>query len=464
VCYLLTLSDVAEAVGRVAGSSLISTAYIHRPSRLSIGLYVAMPVLAALGLEAWRDARSTRLRVAMLAPGVLVWLILPLAWGARGALVLVVAGAIAVMVVLASSVRLACLVALVPLVLAVDLCVNVWPTTQAKLATLARDHAPGLSVAPFGRLAWLRFDLDAYLRAEAIANALRGQDARYLTLDPRAWAPVGYYGQRASDMWPRLADQQAMLFGLQTAEGYNAIQLKRYWTFVRAADPNKKIRYAASYFRRAPPIALDLLQVGWIIGRRGAAPPIPGARPTASEGRWALFRLPDPRPRASVVTSWRIAPSPEAALNDVLAADFDPATQAILERSPRFVSPAGGGATDAPAAAAHYRPLGDQAARIDVVTPRPAVVLIRNAYDPKWRATVDGRAADVGPADYVDQAVAVGPGRHVIMLRYDDPTIGVGLALSGGALATLLIASLILLRRTRRARRPGSAALSAPAR
>jgi hypothetical protein len=109
----------------------------------------------------------------------------------------------------------------------------------------------------------------------------------------------------------------------------------------------------------------------------------------------------------------------------------------------------GGGSSGA----ATYRALSPQEARIRVRSSRGGIVLIRTSFDPRWRATVDGRATRVLPADYVLQAVPVPPGRHTIVLRYDDPTIGYGLLGSVLALLVLLGTAVTLDIRRRTARR-----------
>jgi len=57
-------------------------------------------------------------------------------------------------------------------------------------------------------------------------------------------------------------------------------------------------------------------------------------------------------------------------------------------------------------------------------------VVVRNAWDGGWSATVDGRPAPLLRADYFLQGVTVPAGTHEIRLTYRDPMIGRGLALS----------------------------------
>jgi hypothetical protein len=112
----------------------------------------------------------------------------------------------------------------------------------------------------------------------------------------------------------------------------------------------------------------------------------------------------------------------------------------LVERDPGLgPSPTGGAA-----GSAVYRSLGDQRASIQVEASAPSLVLVRNVFDPNWHATVDGRPASVLVADELMQAVPVAAGRHTIVLRYDDPSIGYGLLGSALGVAALAIAALLL--------------------
>ena len=67
------------------------------------------------------------------------------------------------------------------------------------------------------------------------------------------------------------------------------------------------------------------------------------------------------------------------------------------------------------------------------------MALVRIPFDAGWAATVDGQPTTVFPADYVDQGVAVPPGRHTIVLAFRDPLIGWGIL--GSLLAVLALAA-----------------------
>jgi hypothetical protein len=204
-----------------------------------------------------------------------------------------------------------------------------------------------------------------------------------------------------------------------------------------------------AFFTRPPPVVLDLLQVDWLVARRGAVTPEPGAREIARDGPWGLYRRDGTVPRASAVFDWEIVSSGESALRRV-AAGLDPSALAVLEDDPGIEPSGSTGLTGT----VIYVPLGLQAARVEVDVPAPAIILIRNVFDPNWRATVDGRPAPLLATDYVVQGVAVPAGSHTIELGYDDPTVGLGLFGSALALAALGGLAWLLWRRDRTPRPP----------
>ena len=90
---------------------------------------------------------------------------------------------------------------------------------------------------------------------------------------------------------------------------------------------------------------------------------------------------------------------------------------------------------------------------IEAGLPAEGFVVLRDSFDPSWRATVDGMPAEIGRANGLYRAVRVLPGHHVIRFRYRPRALAVGLTISGMAALTLLTVCL-RFRRTPRAREP----------
>jgi hypothetical protein len=136
----------------------------------------------------------------------------------------------------------------------------------------------------------------------------------------------------------------------------------------------------------------------------------------------------DTLPRAYVASGIRVADGPDA-----VAVMVHPSFDARRE----IVLPAGRPQPPNPRLSAectilHARPDGiDLAARLS----QDGYVVLVDAFDPGWRASVDGRAAPVLRANLAFRAVPVPAGAHEISLRYRPTAVVAGLALS---LATLV--------------------------
>lgn len=431
--YVLGLDAVARRVPDRIRVTRLGDLYLHNPQWFGYEFLLAMAVLVAFGLQAWREEPSIRRRLHMLGPGVLVWGILPPLLGAPArALVPLLLGAALGVPLLVGSIRRPALLALVPVLVA----------AEAGLGTLFWNAPANFRPAPLLviRLSHPTVDPARDLRPGATVRALQSTGARY------------FVSSREEITQPLAANpgavlDHALLFGLEQAGGYGPEQLVRYWEYVRAAQ-RTVIRYNRALFPDPTPSLLDLLQIGYVITPDPGGGGL-GGSVVASEGPWKLYRLPAQPPRASVVTSWSVVGSPEAARRAVAAATFDPQARAVLE-SGSGLGPSG---PSGPATPASYVQQGDQAARIEVDAPSPALVLVRNPFDAGWHATVDGRPARLLRADYLMEAVSVPAGHHVVELRYDDPRIGQGLAASALAILVLVCAAGALgVRDRRRAR------------
>jgi hypothetical protein len=456
LCYVLSLRGVAGFVAPVARSLPFGDVYLHEPSRFRYGVLLALVVAIPLGVEAWRERRSVRDRALMLTPGVAMWWLGPLLVGAfPERLLLLAAGAAVGGLALLAVVRRPALAWALPGVLALELLANGLLGQAHATEFVENGIVPARERVPFTLLLRPDIEGDAYVRAGPVARELRDAGTiRYVSLDPGRSGTRGHLLSQAEPDWALMANHRSVLFRVEEAQGYNPVQSMRYWLFVRAAE-STPLRYNAAVFDHPSGAVLDLLQIGLVVGP-SSQPPLPGLEPVTSEGEWTLYRLPrrilegsagktdiqigGPSPRASLVTDWEVV-EPGEALRIVTEPDFDPENRAVLEEDPR-ITPTG----ETPGHAT-YRQRGPQAADVLVDAHSPALLVVRNVWDPGWRATVDGRPAPVLVTDYLLQGVPVPAGRHTVELRYDDPWVGYGLLGSAVALAALTVLALVLRRR-----------------
>ncbi len=193
---------------------------------------------------------------------------------------------------------------------------------------------------------------------------------------------------------------------------------------------------------------LDLLSVRFVLANEPPAWLAERYRALSEPGTTpALFENPLHLPRAFRAT--RVEPEPgepQAALERLLAPDFDLRTAALVERPPQILS---GPAT--PDLIAETRLEQDTPERQVILTrgAERALVVVTDLYYPGWEARLDGAPVPILRADTLFRGIAVPPGEHRIELRYRPGSFRRGCALAGAA--ALGIAAAVLAPGRRRA-------------
>ncbi|MDP8922813.1 MAG: YfhO family protein [Chloroflexota bacterium] len=177
--------------------------------------------------------------------------------------------------------------------------------------------------------------------------------------------------------------------------------------------------------------------------------------------RATIYENRDVLPRAFVVPRARIIPPEEWAIVNLTDGTVDPLREVLIERArvtgrgapdheatyeqapeaPGSMSP-GPGARVREDATVALQPAAieiDEPDRVVVRASAPAggYLVLSDAYDPGWRAVVDGRDASVERANTVMRAVALPPGDHVVELRFEPPSFVRGMAASAIAWAAI---------------------------
>jgi len=193
---------------------------------------------------------------------------------------------------------------------------------------------------------------------------------------------------------------------------------------------------------------LDTLDVRYVVAPRRFARMF-AARGLVDTGRGnaaaALFRNSRQPARAWAVYGVETVDSREAALDRLLAADFDPRTSVIVEaplgRSYPPLSPM-------PSTPAAVRYDGPNVVTVDVDMNAAGVLVLADACYPGWQAQADGKDVTILCANYLVRAVELGPGPHRVRFEYRPimPAWGAGVSTATGV---GLIALLVFRRRHR---------------
>ena len=147
-----------------------------------------------------------------------------------------------------------------------------------------------------------------------------------------------------------------------------------------------------------------------------------------------VWRVPGALPRAWVVGCARHADG-RAAFEAFLDPDFDPAGEVILSE------PVTGGSRCGTAGTSRFLTSRPDRVRLEVEAERAGYVVLADAFDPGWHATLDEAAAPLLRANVAFRAVAVPAGRHVVEIVYRPRAVGLGLALTLFTLGLVAVAT-----------------------
>jgi hypothetical protein len=196
-------------------------------------------------------------------------------------------------------------------------------------------------------------------------------------------------------------------------------------------------------------VILDLLSAKWIVT---SSPPDWLAtryrRASPPDAELAVFENPNALPRAyRVPGALRAPPRLRAALRGMAGEEFDPRQRVLLEDPPRPLLRAARARRTDPAAIVEIERYEEEHVVLRTRGRHAGVVVLTDAYDPGWEATLDGRPVSLLRANLAFRGVAVPLGEHVIEMRYRPATLRWGAFLALAAAAGLTAAR-VLRRRT----------------
>ena len=300
-----------------------------------------------------------------------------------------------------------------------------WSISSIALVLLSADlvlHARRAAPTAPAEVWAITPDLVDVLRERSAADA-SGFPRRYVsaakTLNPVLYDDQGLL--TAVRHFDPLKGASGMRFGLESISG---------------AGPT--LARTESLFSSTSPRALELGGVASIVS---SGPPADGSAPTDPLPlQVAVF---PGLPRALLVPESIVVPS-EKAVAVALSPALDPRRTVVLEEgAPQSADPDWND-REALVRGIAYRP---GRVGLEARLPAPGVLVVFNAFESGWRATVDGVRTPVERADAAFQAIRLPRGTHRVELVYAPPGFAEGLAIGlAGALATILAA--IRLRET----------------
>ena len=162
-------------------------------------------------------------------------------------------------------------------------------------------------------------------------------------------------------------------------------------------------------------------------------------------GRYPLYRVPNPGPRAAFFPIQRVEfMDEEHALTRLGQRGRSLRDTLVLAPTARSLLPAAGAnstsSREAPSEVEYERPDSDRIS-LRLEAPGSGFVRVLESWDPGWTASLDGEPVPVLLADTFALAIAVGPGEHHLELRYATPGARTGAV--GSLLSVILLAWLL---------------------
>jgi hypothetical protein len=305
----------------------------------------------------------------------------------------------------------------------------------------SRTHDGGRRLAALSLTALALVEL--VLHAQALVNVAPAD--RFLGPDPistalaRAESPgTGPFRIRTRDVL--YSDLSAWSHGFEkinvndsfqirhAAELYSVLYPLLYVTY--PVGPREVMGEAIARFRHdVRQAVLDRLGVAFLVSDHHEPEP---AWPRVAIGSWrgrpfVIHRNPSAMPRAYVVPRAEIAADDAASTLSLFR--FVSPREAVLmpsdplgpEKAPRQ-----------PYTPASYDATDPDRLVIRVQTEAPGLLVVADTWMPGWSARVDGRATPILRGNHAQRVIPLNrPGRHEVLLRYEPPNFGLGLALTG---------------------------------
>jgi len=247
---------------------------------------------------------------------------------------------------------------------------------------------------------------------------------------------VGYHGAASIDRRQAVDAEHNAQFHIETATRYLSVPSPSFLSLLQQR-PGMEVaaRYNVTYYIGRTPHFQKQRFAGAFVAER-------------PDYDLALFRNPVPaKPRAYLSRRPERSAAPVDPAVMITRPDFLDGEVDVIETSDETLP---GPALAGHAAIEHYTP---ENVRVRVDAPKPAVLVLLDAFGRGWTATLEnGVATPILRANALVRAVAVPAGNHVVTFRYETPLLraGAAVSLTGALLCLALIAR--ARRRTRQSR------------
>lgn len=240
-----------------------------------------------------------------------------------------------------------------------------------------------------------------YSAVPSTAAALSGPQARVM-LTPRTRNDLGMTGANRTEAWLRFKDVMfpnfPMAYGIDAADGQEELRYSRYEKVLDRIDRNPQSAW------------IDVVGVTYVLTKWDLPPKFK----LVSTGTPNVYLNAAALPRAYVVHEAAYAPDGEV-LDDVERSGAAALLRRVIVSEPNIAGPSARCASRGTARIVEY---SSQRVRVEASSPCPGWLVLADAYDPGWRARLNGSPAEVHRVNFVQRAVRLPPGRSAVEFDY----------------------------------------------
>ncbi len=266
-----------------------------------------------------------------------------------------------------------------------------------------------------------------------------------------------------------LTTKSGMVHRFFAVPDYEPAIPEAYRRYFEQPDPAWHGELGAKKTPRLPTLVrqLDMMSVRYYLapsdGAIGDLRNAAGGRGIETDGA-ILFDHEGALPRAYAVSRVVVEPDPDRATQKILAQNFQPKREAVVDA----IDPKGLGAAlvaspanpkrEVPQIRTHrvsiasYQP---EKVVLDAQCAQPCLVVLTDLFYPGWRAFIEGEEQRVHRVNTLYRGVVVPAGSHRVTYRFEPQPFYIGVAIACTTLLVAIAACLVAVRRSSKQLRPG---------
>jgi len=334
-----------------------------------------------------------------------------------------------------------------------------WSLWQKNFSVSLRN-----SVLPLSSLGLLIVTLPIYLRSKSIKiqrftllilffclcfNLLRNSKKYNPFVDPKVLFPrtkvIDFLKNQSKPSRILITDQELMTantnipYDLQMVDGYDSVHSQRFQELAVTAnseDPSGRFEspgrsiFLTNY--RSP--IFDLANVKYVLALEDIINP--KLKLVFRHGKTRVYENIKSYPRVYLTRELKIINKDEEILKELLRFTSEEKKEVILEES---VGLKNGGVEDPRNFKAEIIDYQPQNVKIITEAPIETILVFSDAYDPGWKASIDGQNTKVLRANYNFRAVVVPAGDHEVIFSYQPTSFKIGILVGLSTLTILLV-------------------------